>query len=130
MLKTLSYKKILLIPFLVGLVGCSSQEEKLIVICELDNFFDSSLTFDFKNNVVGIKQTLNKYGHETQKKLQTLTKIESLGEGSYEGSAQEMLDIFDETELIQHIRSVDGGFIVFGISKVKKRPEFQAFFLL
>ena len=47
-------------------------------------------------------------------------KIESIAEGLErikEENAQELLEVFEETESIRHIRSVDGGFIVFGNTK-------------
>lgn len=118
-------KNILLTLIVFGLVGCSQQEEKLIVICESESFHDSSLTFDFKNNMVSVKEILNEYGHEQKKIIERVAKTESFQDELSEESAQEMLDVFNEQELTRHIRSTDGGFIVFG--NRKERDEFLDF---
>ena len=106
-----------LVLMVFGIVGCSNQEEKLIVICESGSFHDSSLTFDFVNNMVSVKETLNEYGYEQKKIIDRIAKTESFQYGLSEGSVQEMLDVFNEEELTRHIRSIDGGFIVFGMTK-------------
>ena len=107
-----------LVLMVFGIVGCSNQEETLIVICESERtFHDSSLTFDFENNIVSVKQTLNEYGYESKKTMEKLAKIQSFKKGLSEGGAQDMLNAFNEDELTRHIRSIDGGFIVFGMTK-------------
>jgi hypothetical protein len=108
-----------------GIVGCSQQEEKLVIICQSNTFHDSSLTFDFKNNVVSVKQTLNQYGHEQKKLIERLSKIESFKKDLGEDNTKDMLDVFNEKEMTRHIRSVDDGFIVFGLRK--ERDEFMDF---
>jgi len=109
-----------LVLMVFGIVGCSNHEEKLTVVCELDGFHDKSFIFDLKKNVVSVKETLNERGYEAKKELERLYKIESFVEGLEridEGYGQTLLDVFEEIESIRHIRSVDGGFIVFGNTK-------------
>ena len=107
-----------IVLMVIGLVGCSNLEEKLNVICESD-FHDNSLTFDFKNNVISVRKTLNEHGYEQKKmikeKIANLKK--STGKDLTGQGELDILGVFDEEEITKHIRSVDEGFIVFGLTK-------------
>ena len=101
-------KKLLALLLLFGIVGCSSKIESFTVLCETDMFFDESLTFDFETNTVNVKNTLNKYGYESKKAL------ESAGPSAVgDERTKDMMSVFEESERTMYIRSFDDGLIVY-----------------
>ena len=89
--------------------GCSSKTESFTVVCKTDKFFDESLTFDFETNLVTIKSTLNEYGYESKKIMESLG-AERLGEENFEST----MNTFKENEYTKNIRSFDEGLIIYG----------------
>ena len=102
-------KKLLSIfSLFIFISGCSSKTESFTVICETDMFFDESLTFDLETNTVNVKNTLNKYGYQSKKAL------ESAGPSAVgDEQTQDMMSIFEESERTMYIRSFDDGLIVY-----------------
>ena len=113
-------KKLLFIfSLFIFISGCSSKIESFTVVCETDKFFDESLTFDFETNLVTIKSTLNEYGYESKKIMESLY-AERLGEEDFE----ERMSIFNESEMTKQIRSFDEGLIIYGVG-LEPREDFD-----
>ena len=89
--------------------GCSSKIESFTVVCETEEFFDKSLTFNFETNLVTVKDTLNKWGYESKKVMESVGK-ERLGEERFES----YMNVFKESETTNFIRSFDDGLIIYG----------------
>ena len=112
-------KKLLALLLLFGIVSCSSKIESFTVLCETDMFFDKSLTFDFETNTVNVKNTLNKYGYESKKVL------ESAGPSAVgDERTIDMMSIFEESEQTMYIRSFDDGLIIYG-NVLEPREDFD-----
>lgn len=113
-------KKLLFIfSLFIFISGCSSKTESFTVICETDMFFDESLTFDLETNLVTIKSTLNEYGYESKKIVESLG-AERLGEENFEST----MNTFKEKEYTKNIRSFDEGLIIYGIG-LEPREDFD-----